>query len=157
MSVHPYTNEVTWNNLMSTNQLFFLFCPHFFFGSTVLNSGSCTCQACSLSPLYVTWKVTLKWPTWAGCQWLTPIIVATQEAEIKRISVSPDDGKKQWMLAEVEGWENIPGIKVIPAAAGNQIKRHDEEREMFIASLGHAVGYYHSAHLQAGSRYRHEL
>jgi hypothetical protein len=28
-----------------------------------------------------------KKPTQAGCQWLTPVILATQEAEIKRIAV----------------------------------------------------------------------
>jgi hypothetical protein len=26
-------------------------------------------------------------PSWAGCQWLTPVIPATQEAEIRRITV----------------------------------------------------------------------
>jgi hypothetical protein len=47
----------------------------------------------SLSPLTIVlkWTVmvptTLKNPLLAGCQWLTPMILATQEAEIRRIMV----------------------------------------------------------------------
>jgi hypothetical protein len=32
-------------------------------------------------------KPTFKSSTFAGCQWLTPVILATQEAEIRRIQV----------------------------------------------------------------------
>jgi hypothetical protein len=32
-------------------------------------------------------RVLIKKSTGAGCQWLTPVILATQEAEIRRITV----------------------------------------------------------------------
>jgi hypothetical protein len=32
-------------------------------------------------------RVTLHVPLWAGRQWLTPVILATQKAEIRRIEV----------------------------------------------------------------------
>jgi hypothetical protein len=36
---------------------------------------------------------TLKKKVLVGCQWLTPIIIATQEAEIRRIMVQSQPGE----------------------------------------------------------------
>jgi hypothetical protein len=72
---------------------------------------SASCTFCLLRVLTTTHS------TYAGCRWLTPVILATQEAEIRRITVRSQPGKivlRDTILKEPftkKGWWSALGYR----------------------------------------------
>jgi hypothetical protein len=62
---------------------------------------------------------TLNKKVWVGCQWLTPVILATQEVEIRRITVQSQPGQIVH--------KTLPPKKTKTKRAGGVAQREDPE------------------------------
>jgi hypothetical protein len=67
---------------------------------------------CLINLLKITVHLSVKKVPWVGCQWHTPVILVTQEAEIRRIVVQSQHGQavretlSQKHPSQKKGWQS---------------------------------------------------